>query len=290
MLTFFTVAKPFHGEFATIQRNAIQSWGLLRPACEILLLGDEEGIREMAAEVGAIHVSRVERNEYGTPLVSSIFSEAQRHASFPLLCYINADIILLNDFLPAIQKITAWNPGSLIVGRRWDLKLAESLAWEPNWEGSLRARIRSAAALHSHTGLDYFVFPRSLLGGLPPFAIGRGLWDGWLVYRARELGAPVVDATECLTAIHQHHDYSHHPGGEAGVWWGPESQRNYSMGGGYRHGFTLRDATHRLTRTGVHRRPVPFDLRRCLVIPIITQEWARPLVRLKKALVQGVRP
>jgi hypothetical protein len=290
VLTLFTVAKPFRGEFATIQRNAILSWRLLRPACEILLLGDEEGIREMTVEVGAIHVSRVERNEFGTPLVSSIFSEAQRHASFPLLCYINADIILLNDFLTAIQKITEWNPASLIVGRRWDLELDESLAWEPNWEDSLRTRIGSAAELHPHTGLDYFVFPRGLWGQLPPLAIGRGLWDGWLVYRARELGVPVVDATEYLTAIHQNHDYSHHPGGEAGVLWGTETQRNYSIGGGLRHAFTLRDATHRLTRKGVHRRPVPFDLRRSLVVPVITQKWAKPLVWLKKALAQGVRP
>ncbi len=74
MLTLFTIAKPFRGEFATIQRNAILSWTLIRPACEILLLGDEEGIREIAAEVGAIHVSEVERNEFGTPLVSRIFA------------------------------------------------------------------------------------------------------------------------------------------------------------------------------------------------------------------------
>jgi hypothetical protein len=287
MLTLFTVAKPFHGEFARIQRNAILSWARLRPACEIILLGEEPGIREVALEAGAMQVPDLERNEFGTPLVSSIFSVAEKRASFPLLCYINADIILLEDFLPAILRTIAWNSRSLIVGRRWDLNFSESLSWEAQWEQRFRTHLRAEATLHPHSGLDYFVFPRGFWGDLPPFAIGRSLWDEWLLYRGRALGAAVVDATECLTAVHQNHSYSHHPDGQAGVLDGPEAQRNLALGGGLRHAFTLRDATHRLTPAGVKRRFVPFDLRRCWVVPIIRHKWARPLVRLKKAAVRA---
>ena len=105
MLTLFTVAKPFRGEFAAIQRNAILSWTRLRPHCEILLLGDEEGFGEIASETGVVRVPMIERNEFGTPFVNSIFSEAEKHARFEYLCYINADILLLNDFLPAVRQI-----------------------------------------------------------------------------------------------------------------------------------------------------------------------------------------
>lgn len=52
MLTPFTIAKPFCGHFAVIQRNAIRSWTLLHPACEISLFDDEDGSTEIAAEFG----------------------------------------------------------------------------------------------------------------------------------------------------------------------------------------------------------------------------------------------
>jgi hypothetical protein len=290
MMTLFTVAKPFRGEFAVIQRNAILSWTRLRPACQILLLGKEEGLAEVAAETGATHLQELERNEFGTPLVHSIFSEAEKHARFDHLCYVNADVLLLSDFLPAVQKVCAWNSRSLIVGRRWDLDVAESLTWEAGWEDALHARLRTSGKLHPRSGIDYFVFARGIWGPLPSFAIGRCLWDGWLLYRARSLGVPIVDATGKITAVHQNHGYSHHLGGESGVWEGAEKERNYELGGSFQHGYTLRDATHRLTRSGVRPRILPLDLHRAFIQPITTSAWGRPLVRVLRTLAPGARP
>lgn len=85
MLTIFTILKAFHGHIGVIQNNAIRSWLLLRPACEIILLGSDEGTAELAAELGIRHVADVECSEYGTPLVSSIFSIAQDIASHRLM-------------------------------------------------------------------------------------------------------------------------------------------------------------------------------------------------------------
>jgi len=76
MLTIFSVPKPFHGRIGVIQTNAIRSWVLLRPACEVILFGNEEGTAEIASRFGIRHIPDVERNEYGTPLVSSVFSTA----------------------------------------------------------------------------------------------------------------------------------------------------------------------------------------------------------------------
>jgi len=66
-------------------------------------------------------------------------------------------------------------------------------------------------------GLDYFIFPCGLFRDIPPFAVGRPAWDNWLVYKARSLGLPVIDATKMVTAIHQNHAYSHHPMGKEGA-------------------------------------------------------------------------
>jgi hypothetical protein len=86
---------------------------------------------------------------------------------------------------------------------------------------------------------------------IPPFGLGRLHWDHWLVWKARSLGAPVIDASYAVMAIHQNHDYNHHPKGRAAVWQGPEPERNWQLAGNGKHLCTFEDATHILTRSGV---------------------------------------
>ena len=72
-------------------------------------------------------------------------------------------------------------------------------------------------------------------------------WDNWMLYRARSLRAALIDATPVMMAVHQNHDYSHHPQGKVGVWDGDEALTNGELAGGWLHTFTLSDATHLLT-------------------------------------------
>jgi hypothetical protein len=65
------------------------------------------------------------------------------------------------------------------------------------------------------------------------------------------LKAPVIDASRAVMAVHQNHDYSHHPQGERGVWEGAEAKRNRELMGGWHHSFTLSDASHRLVSTKI---------------------------------------
>ena len=252
MLSIFTIPKPFRGHSGVIQTNAIRSWLSLRPACEVILFGDDEGTAEVVAQLGIQHIPHVERNEYGTPLLDSVFSIAQDTASHQLMCYVNADIILMSDFLPAVQRVHKYP--FLIVGQRWDVELKEPVNFDgEQWEPWLRSHVANYGKLHPRTGIDYFVFPRGLYDYIPPFAIGRGGWDNWLIYRARSLKVPVIDATKAITAIHQNHDYSHIPGGETTVWKGPERKRNRELTGRGERAFNLVYATWILTSQGMKR-------------------------------------
>ena len=99
-LTIFSAPKPFtNPHIATIQRNAIRSWVELGSEVEVFLVGEEAGLAEAAAELGVRYLPNVRRNAEGTPLVSSIFDLARQNSNSPLLAYVNADIILLPDFL-----------------------------------------------------------------------------------------------------------------------------------------------------------------------------------------------
>ena len=106
MITLFTAPKPFTDpHIATIQRNAIQSWMHLGDDVEVLLVGDEPGMAEVAAEFGLRQLRDVDCSEAGTPLVNSIFDLARRASQSPLLAYLNADILLVPDFVSAARQV-----------------------------------------------------------------------------------------------------------------------------------------------------------------------------------------
>lgn len=192
-----------------------------------------------------------------------MFARAQLMASHDILCYVNADIVLMSDFALAIGQLAGRLRSFLMVGQRWDVNVTELLAFDSSWEDRLRADLSGRGELHAVTGIDYFAFRRGLWEEIPPFAIGRTIWDEWLLYRARSRGAVIVDATEVVTAVHQNHDYSHASGGaKEVVWTGPEAAANLKLAGGPDRQFTLYDANLLLTPKGLVPAAQPEHLRR----------------------------
>ncbi len=291
MLTIFTVPKPFDGHIGVIQRNAIRSWRELRPACQIFLCGDEAGTDEAAAAVGADRIHQVKRNSFGTPLLSSVFAAVEARATQRLLCYVNADIILLSDFVAAAARLAEAKPRFLMVGQRWDLDVTEPLPFErSDWEPELRTRVKRNGALHPPSGSDYFVYPRGEFGALPPFAVGRPGWDNWMIYRAREFRWPVVDATASTLVVHQNHAYGHVKQATDAAWEGPEGDRNLELIGAGERIFTLMDATHRLTPAGLHRAITPAHLKRRLRTLAVFSPALGRLYRLARPAPRPTRP
>jgi len=288
MLTIFGIPKAFEGHFEVIQRNAIQSWTRLSPRCQILLFGDEKGTAEVAAEFGLRHIPAVRRNEFGTPLLNSIFGQAEKEATQPTLCFVNSDIILMSDFLPAIQKVVAEQDRFLLIGRRWTLDVREPLHFEDDWEAGLRARVKAWGHLDNNTAIDYFVFRRGLWGEIPPFAIGRPTYDNWLVYQANHLDTSVIDLSEAVTAVHQDHSRAH-PEGVDGLRKGPEGQRNLALAGGYTHGHTIWDANYKLTGRGLRRRHTPYFLYRQFVDLVDRHPSLQAALKFVRSLIALVR-
>lgn len=263
MITFFTTLKPQRGHIATIQRNALQSWTRACPDARVLVMGDEPGAAELARELGATHVPEIARNAHGTPRLDGLFDAAERASDSRWLCYINADILLMRDFADAVRRLVRRKRRFLMVGRRWDLEVPGAIRFDDGWEAALREAVRKRARLCPPTMIDYFVYPRGLWQRIPPFAVGRTVWDNWLIYRAHQLRVPVIDATEAVTAVHQNHDYTA-IGDERDaadrrrsynrVWRGPEARTNLAMAGGKHNLYTIWDTTHQLTPAGLTLR------------------------------------
>lgn len=250
MLTFFTTAKAFEGHSGVIQRNALTNWTLLHPDAEVILFGDDKGAAEIAGELGLRHVPSVERNEFGTKRLDSMFRQAQSLARHDVLCYINCDILLLPEFILALQRVQQAHDRFLMVGRRWDTDITEPLAFSnPGWRDALRqAALQHGAMQPGHT-IDYFVFRRGLYKEMPALVIGRIWWDHWLVWKARQERADVVDVTSAAICVHQNHNYGYHPSGVKGVHTDAQAKRNLELAGNGKHLLTIDDATHILGRT-----------------------------------------
>ncbi len=254
-ITILAMPKPFRGHIATIQRNAIISWTKLQPCPEIILFGHEEGTAEIARELGLVHIPEVARNQHGTPLLADIFANAERHATHDLFAYVNADIILPAEFNSGVEKVRRTFPQFLAVGRRTNLDVREPLDFTEGWQEKLQDRMRREGKLESHTGIDFFVFPRGTYKDVPPLVIGRVWFDQWCIKYARKKGLPVVDMTKFTSIAHQLHDYNHVAGGrDLGTYGGVEADENLKYYGARPHAYTILSATHVMTEDGKIRR------------------------------------
>jgi hypothetical protein len=258
MLTLFSCPRAFTGHIGIIQVNAIHSWTLLKPKPEIILFGDDEGVKEISAKFGARHIAALNRNEFSTPLLNSFFYDAQAAASHSLMCYVNSDIILMNSLSRVIQAVSqqANQCPFLIIGQRWNVKVGTP--WDfsnPEWEEQLRDYAKIYGKLDRVTGIDYFVFPKGLFGEIPPFVLGRCWHDAWLIYRAKKLKVPVIDATSQNMIIHQRHDFFYTAFNKKGIlnMKSPEVANNQKLCRDRSRFYTVLDASHVLNYDGLKK-------------------------------------
>ncbi|HMK23991.1 MAG TPA: hypothetical protein VK466_16775, partial [Terriglobales bacterium] len=151
---------------------------------------------------------------------------------------------------------------------RTDVDIKEPIDFQGDWASLVRDRARRDGVLQIARSIDYFAFSRGLYPAMPPLAIGRFWWDNWLLWKARAVGATVIDASRAVLAVHQNHDYGHtgYGRGKLDVMASEESIRNarmtceanpadYDEGFFWRYAYTIDDATHKLTSDGVRSNP-----------------------------------
>jgi hypothetical protein len=193
VISFFANVRPFVGEFADIQRVAITSWLETHRGAEAIILGDVEGAFDVAMEMGVGWVQDVATNERGTGLVSDIWRQGISEASNEWICALNSDNVVGSDIIWAARALEQIEH-PFVVGQRWDVERGNP----------------ESAKLHPPCGADWFLFRAGTVpvSDIPPFAVGRTLYDNWLVWSAIEKwGMAVIDATKDVTVIHINHGF-----------------------------------------------------------------------------------
>jgi hypothetical protein len=229
MITIYTTARPFRGHFGVIQRNAIQSWTLLDPRPNVLLIGDEEGYRDAARDLGITHLPQVELSEQGTPLLNSMVAMAEAYSGDDLFLLMAADTILFDDVMRAARIARDRFRRFCVVAGRNHARVESPIDFgDPRWRDHLRDSLIPTSKADLWAG-DFFLYSRGLWEGMPSFAVGRTIADNWMFYHVVKSGAALIDATRSVVTLHQDHDYSHHPDGVDGVFGGDEARTNRAL-------------------------------------------------------------
>tara|TARA_B100000131_G_scaffold120951_1_gene117986 strand:+ start:25092 stop:25946 length:855 start_codon:yes stop_codon:yes gene_type:complete len=264
MITFFTIPRQFTNLHNIIQSNAILSWKEIKPECEIIVFSDHSSISSFCDKNNIKHIDNFEINSFGTPILSDIWKKAKKHSKYDTLCYINTDIILFPDFYRNLQKVKL--DKYLLAGRRWDLNIDYHIDFSSKWFFSLKDEIHKKGNLHPVTGVDFFLFPKTLMPKMPPFAIGRAWWDNWLLTHFLNKKIPLIDGTY-ITSVHQNHDYNHIKSVSTNTTnKGLEREKNQSLANLKNWQIKdISDCTHILSKSGVKKMPFYLRFRRILV-------------------------
>ena len=246
LITILTAPKPFvDPNLQIIQKNALRSWKALGNLIDVIVLGNEKGIKENCRSLGIKHFPEVRCNDSGTPLISSMLEIGRNESKSPYLAIVNSDIILFPDFVQAVKDVSKVERRFLIIGQRWNMDIFEEIGEHESDFTLLKAQIQNEARLHPPMGSDYCIFLRTCYRSIPDFAIGRAGWDNWFIYKSRWEGWAIVDGTHDVIIVHQSHDYAHLPEGKPHYRL-PETKRNIILGGGEHTIFTLCDAQYDL--------------------------------------------
>jgi hypothetical protein len=216
-ITFVCCPKPFLKEYYAIQNNAIKSWSQLEYVDKIIICGDEEGIEKYATNLQKeiniddvekiIYKKTIKRNKYNTPLIDRLFKIGTQTDN-EYVCYINSDIVLLNDFDKTFKAFLDKFPNRksfLLIGQRWDWANPKAIDFsDSNWQNKIKRQAKKNGKVHSPAGIDYFLHTKQTFPHIHPFAIGRFFWDRWIVGNAYKRPEVItVDVTETVFAIHQ---------------------------------------------------------------------------------------
>lgn len=243
MITFFTIPRAFEGRCGIRQTNAIRSWRESVPGCEIILFGDDPGVKEFAAEEGCIHIPNIYRSPLGTPLLDDAFKVTTSQSSQMLLCFINTDIVLFPSFLKCLDSLP--RHFFLAIGQRTNADFETLIDFSaPDWAATVQSFLDNHGMLEATCAIDYFLFPKNLFAKIPGFAVGRPKWDNWMVGTALNAGMKVIDLTPSVAIMHQNHGYTHVPQKRDFRWHGPEGDTNEKLASGIN--CDISDATHEL--------------------------------------------
>ena len=215
-LTFFTTARAIDPP----QLTAIRSWLGLGASVvvfadnlsEVVELPGTLALASGLAEPDRLRVfeTPLPRSLLGAPRLDLILEAGEYHAKTSWVCLINADIVLPRRFKDLITGPLA-DKDLMVIGERLDCRTNPAVGPLPKSVNSFEDLEHWSMAPcwpHGSGGKDYFLFKKNFFKRhrltVPPFWIGKFVWDHWIVNSTRDFA---IDLTPSLLVGHFSHEY-----------------------------------------------------------------------------------
>ena len=220
-ITFITTLKPYTDLYTPIQVNAINSWLNLDMDKQILVYTEhkEETEKHFADHLDIIKVITPKRiTKSNAVYVSDVFYAPYDYTEKDdILCYINSDMIMLDDFVKSVDTVLHKNDYRsnpyYISGRRWEWKDSNEykkfhdFSDKENFLKYVESTVKKSGYMGLVFSADYFIHPRSLFEGKIPedMILGRCVWGSWIARAAKRLQANTFDIFKTCFSIHPFH-------------------------------------------------------------------------------------
>jgi len=275
MITILTNLWPFTPTSVVRQRNALASWRAMCVDAQIITYQRVAGDSTILHDYGIEVASGLPPSVDGLPRVDAIFAIAQAKGKYERQVWVNADIILMEDFLDTFLSLRLSH--FVMIGQRTDVNLDTPLSFSGSVDSTaVRRRLSSAGRLHNIGGISYFAYTRGSMPPLPPLYLAAA-WDNLVLYECRKAGIPVIDATLDVQAFHQDHEYATTPEGGRLVYEGAAARANVAQSRDRDELFYVTDASHWLYRGKVRNSlcSPKHASRQILTYPLL-RRWATP--------------
>eukprot|EP00276_Gloeochaete_wittrockiana_P003736 CAMPEP_0184666052 /NCGR_PEP_ID=MMETSP0308-20130426/59860_1 /TAXON_ID=38269 /ORGANISM="Gloeochaete witrockiana, Strain SAG 46.84" /LENGTH=948 /DNA_ID=CAMNT_0027110431 /DNA_START=288 /DNA_END=3134 /DNA_ORIENTATION=+ len=198
---------------ATKQMNALRSWTSVLSRQSVLVLADSRPTcKFITSELPGIRcfVHACTHPEFQLPKLDCIFISASERIQTDVVAYINADLLIFDDFPAIMERVfIRGRQEALVVAQRTDIAWTNATEFQFHTLSErqrLRSWVQANGELHSDYGADFFVFRKSLFSLLrfPPLLVGTWRWDNWLLAECIvRKDMRVIDASNVLNVVHQ---------------------------------------------------------------------------------------
>ena len=226
-LIIFTTCKPFIGDDAWRQEQAIKSWTLLEGIeKKIIIIGNDEGTKEICEKYNLIHEPNI-KTLHGVPYLYEMFIIANNYADdHDIMLWTNSDMIYFQDMINTIYSFKINKPNEknfLLIGQRIDWhnpRMLEKISKDEFFDIINLKNISSInvekldssyneCSLHSACGIDYVIHSKTtFLNNLDPNLVIAGTrHDMIMVGVGINKKYFTCDITATCPVIHQNHGY-----------------------------------------------------------------------------------
>tara|TARA_B100000497_G_C7601530_1_gene361400 strand:+ start:162 stop:980 length:819 start_codon:yes stop_codon:yes gene_type:complete len=227
-LIIFTTCKPFIGDDAWRQEQAIKSWTLLNGIeKQIIIIGNDEGTREICEKYNLIHEPDI-KMLHGVPYLYEMFLIANKYAAEEdIMLWTNSDMIYFQDMITTIYSFKINKPTEnnyLLIGQRIDWhnpRTLENISKNDffkninlNNKPSIKIEkldsLYYECCLHPPCGIDYVIHSKTtFLNNIDPNLVIAGTrHDMIMVGVGINKKYFTCDITNTCSVIHQNHDYN----------------------------------------------------------------------------------